>query len=367
MPDIANRSVQISHDAVGNTIITGDHNSVVVYQVRSFAFEGDAQQPLALSDNPYRGLEAFDENDSARFFGRQREISDLWEKLRDLEVATRPANSRGRILPIVGPSGSGKSSLARPGLIAELVKRPWPGRSPSSVAVVIPGERPLQSLAASMLRMQSKQAASIDEVRQLTAQLAKLNTTGEFDGLRLLSGLSANATTSTVLLIDQFEELFSICSDEPQRRAFIENLRLAALDTSGAVTIILTLRSDFLPQIQRVDWLNQAITYNGYIVPKMDDASLRAAISEPARRAGYSFDTGTVDLLIQQTRGRDGTLPLLQFALTQIWQHQPTHYAISAGLEERSRKRRKGNLMFCRNRIARPRNGRSFQAYSWVK
>ena len=319
--EVADRSVQISRDAIGNTIITGDNNTVVVYQIRSsVAFEEDSQQPADLAQNPYRGLEAFDENDSARFFGRERETSDLWEALYRLDASTTGSSSVGTVLPIIGASGSGKSSLARAGLIAELARRPWPGRTPSSVAIMVPGERPLESLAAAMLRVRSKQAGNIDEIRQLTAQLGKANGQGEFDGLRLLCRTTADSSQSMVLLIDQFEETFSICTDETQRNAFIENLRLAAIDAGGPVKLVLTLRTDFLPQVQHIDWLNRAITYNGYIVPKMEEAALRTAISEPARRAGHTLDTGTVDLLVAQTRGRDGALPLMQFALSQIWQ-----------------------------------------------
>jgi WD40 repeat protein len=317
----SDRSVHVSRDAIGNTIITGDKNTVVVYQIRSsVAFEEESEQTVGLAQNPYCGLEAFDENDSDRFFGRERETSDLWEALYRLDANTGGDTSVGRIIPIIGASGSGKSSLARAGLIAELARRPWPGRSPSSVAIMVPGERPLESLAAAMLRVRSKQVANIEEIRELSAQLSKSNEQGEFDGLRLICRMTADSSQSMVLLIDQFEETFSICSDEAKRNAFIENLRLAAIDAGGSVRLVLTLRTDFLPQLQHIDWLNRAITYNGYIVPKMEEPALRTAISEPARRAGYTLDTGIVDLLIAQTRGRDGALPLLQFALSQIWQ-----------------------------------------------
>jgi WD40 repeat protein len=317
----SDRSVRIGRDAVGNTIITGDHSTVVVYQIRgAVALEETEAQPVALSDNPYRGLEAFDEKDSARFFGRDREVAELWEKLHHLDVVPRASDPTGRILPIIGPSGSGKSSLARAGLVAALARRPWPGRSPSSVAVLIPGERPLEGLASALLQIRSTKIASIDEVRRLRAQLARPNEQGDFDGLRLLACSPADRSQLTVLLIDQFEEVFSTCKDKAERNAFIENLRLAAQDASGAVTIVVTLRSDFLQQVQGVDWLNAAVTRHGYIVPKMDQSALRDAITKPAAEAGFTIDRGTVDLLIEQTRGRDGALPLLQFALSRIWQ-----------------------------------------------
>jgi WD40 repeat protein len=318
--EIGDRSVQINRDAVGNTIITGDHNTVVVYQVRSFEVEEETPSTGTLSDNPYRGLEAFDVGDSARFFGRSREISDLWDKLQSIGTTASAPRPLGRILPIIGPSGSGKSSLARAGLIAELVRRPWPGRSPSRVAVFNPGERPLEALSAAMLRAQSTNVPNIDEVRNLAQQIARSNSNGEYDGLRILCSSAADISRPIVLLIDQFEEVFSICEDADQRAAFVGNLRLAALDNAGAASVVLTLRSDFLPHTQRVDWLSEAVTYNGYIIPKMDETALRSAISEPARRGGFSFDTATLDLLVEQTKGRDGALPLLQFALSQIWQ-----------------------------------------------
>lgn len=101
---------------------------------------------------------------------------------------------------------------------------------------------------------------------------------------------------------------------------FVANLLHAAADRAARVSVILTLRSDFLPHTQRHAALNQAIAAHGVIVPAMDAAALRLAIVEPAARANHPFDTATVDLLLAATAGQAGALPLLQFALTRIWE-----------------------------------------------
>src|SRR5581483_2455086 len=174
--------------------------------------------------------------------------------------------------------------------------------------------------AAAILKVRTKDVSDIDAVRTTAQQLNTRAASAEFNGLRLLARSISDPSNSVVLLIDQFEEVFSLCSDAEERNAFVENLRLAALDATDALSIVLTLRSDFLSRTQRITWLSEAVTYNGYLVPKMDDAALRLAISEPARLAGSPIDTATVDLLMQQASGRDGALPLLEFSLSQIWQ-----------------------------------------------
>lgn len=112
----------------------------------------------------------------------------------------------------------------------------------------------------------------------------------------------------------------TICEDTEAQNVFVANLLHAAADRAARVSVILTLRSDFLPHTQRHAALNQAIAAHGVIVPAMDAVALRLAIAEPAARANQPFDTATVDLLLAATAGQAGALPLLQFALTRIWE-----------------------------------------------
>ena len=122
-----------------------------------------------------------------------------------------------------------------------------------------------------------------------------------------------------ILLVDQFEELYSLCDDEQERAAFIGNLLTAAREPRGRVSIILTLRSDFLGAINQHPELSRLIARQNVLVPVMGEDELRRAIEEPAKRAGREIDQSTVDLLIEQTLGREGALPALEFVLTRIW------------------------------------------------
>jgi hypothetical protein len=119
--------------------------------------------------------------------------------------------------------------------------------------------------------------------------------------------------------VDQFEELYSLCDDEQERPAFIGNLLHAARELHGRVSVILMLRSDFLGAVNQHPELSALIAKQNVVVPVMGEAELRRAIEEPAKGAGREIDPGTIDLLIEQTIGREGALPLLEFVLTRIW------------------------------------------------
>ncbi|MCP4374993.1 MAG: DUF1566 domain-containing protein, partial [bacterium] len=141
------------------------------------------------------------------------------------------------------------------------------------------------------------------------------------DGLSRIADLLPDIETAPLLiLVDQFEEVYSLCPDAEERRQTIDNLLTAATDPSGHVSVILTLRSDFLEHTQSHPDLNHAIAEQGAIVPVMNDAELRQAIAKPAELAGHALEAATIDLLIAQSAGREGALPLLQFALTRIWE-----------------------------------------------
>jgi hypothetical protein len=133
------RRIEIGRDAVGNTIITGDGNVVVIEAVRRLPDPQAA--PTRLGPNPYKGLAAFDEDDGERFFGREALTGKLWEALLALH-APLDASPPLRLLAVVGPSGCGKSSVVRAGLLPELARRPLPGLERSRVAVLTPGAHP---------------------------------------------------------------------------------------------------------------------------------------------------------------------------------------------------------------------------------
>ena len=272
-----------------------------------------------LGPNPYKGLLAFQETDGDRFFGREKQVAYLWETLRGFYASA----SEMRLLPIYGPSGSGKSSLARAGLIPELGQRPLPGYDKARVAVLVPGTHPLEALAAILARMATNDPAPAAKTREFGEELQRRNEEGVCDGLRRIADLLPDiAISPLIVLVDQFEEIYTLCESKKERDAFVENLLVAAGDRAKRVTVAITLRSDFLGETQKHPVLNRLLSAPGpgYLVPAMDAAELREAIAKPAEMAGGSLDEATIDRLVRETEGRDGALPLLQFALARIWE-----------------------------------------------
>jgi hypothetical protein len=229
--------------------------------------------------------------------------------------------SQIRLLPILGPSGSGKSSLARAGLIPELARRSLPGKKQAQVAILVPGAHPLEALAGVLARVATQDLTPVAKTREFVDELQRTNKTGVYDGLRRIADMLPKiAESSLVVLVDQFEEVYSLCKNADERKAFIENLVDAAADSSVRVSVIVTLRSDFLGETQRHPVLNQLVAQHGLIIPAMTADELQQAIAKPAELANHPLDEATVNLLVQEAEGREGALPLLQFALTRIWE-----------------------------------------------
>ena len=271
--------------------------------------------------NPYKGLEAFQEDDEDRFFGRDAITDLLCDRFRALYDYGKSEPPPLRFLPILGPSGSGKSSLVRAGLIPKLVRQPSiKFRSPRAI-LFTPGVRPIESLARVLARIDTGASVDIKRTEEFEEALSKTYSSGEQEGLRRIAESLPNAESAPlILIIDQFEEVFSLCRDAASQRAFIDNLVNAASDPGGAVFTILTLRSDFLGSTVHHQALNLALSRQGIIVPVMSEDERRQAIERPALEAGRPIDSATVDLLMDQTAGRQGALPLLQFVLSQIWE-----------------------------------------------
>jgi WD40 repeat protein len=290
----------------------------VIYNNPSVELDSSIAKPeaAAIGPNPYKGLLAFQETDGDRFFGRAPQIEALWEKFRGLHEE----ESAVRLLPIYGPSGSGKSSLARAGLIPELARRPLPGRDCALVAVLVPGTHPLGALAAVLARIATNDLTPVAKTREFAEELAQKNADGEYDGLRRIADVLPEIEVKPlIVLADQLEEVYTLCKDEAERSAFIGNLLCAASERSKRVSVIVTLRSDFLGETQKYSLLNRLLSEQGFLVPAMDKSELRDAIRKPAEQAGHALDESTIRELVEQTEGREGILPLLQFALEKIW------------------------------------------------
>ncbi|MBD2255466.1 NACHT and WD repeat domain-containing protein [Nostoc parmelioides] len=319
-------SIKIERDAISSAIISGNGNKVVIYQyqLERQVLSEKTSYSGEIGPNPYKGLLAFQSEDGDRYFGREEQIEKLWNLFRTLHENIIQPIAPLRLLPILGPSGSGKSSLARAGLIPELARRPLPGKSQARIALLVPGTHPVEALATVLARVATNDQTPVAKTQEFEQVLkaTNINTTDLiiYDGLRRIANVLPDiAVSPLVVLVDQFEEVYSLCNDSTERQIFIENLIHAAGDRAGSVSVIITLRSDFLEETQRHPALNQVIASLGVIIPAMSEEELRRAITKPAYKAGHPLDEAVVSLLLNQTQGRSGALPLLQFALTRIW------------------------------------------------
>jgi WD40 repeat protein/energy-coupling factor transporter ATP-binding protein EcfA2 len=249
---------------------------------------------------PYRGLEVFDERHADLFFGRDADVQRLLERLR-----------RSRFLAVVGPSGSGKSSLVRAGLLPALRGGPLVGGVDRPALLVRPGERPLTELAAALAATWADRtvAAVLDELRsdpRTLDHVARVALAGHEPGERL------------VLCIDQLEEALLAGGDEEQR-AFFANLVEAGSAPGGRALVILTLRADFYARLSAHPELAQLVSAYQYLVGPLDADGMRAAIEEPARRTGLRLEAGLTETIVREVGTEPGGLPLLEHALLVTW------------------------------------------------
>ncbi len=307
-----NHSISIGRDAIGNVLVTGDSNQVTVTLVVAdqrliSARQLQQQVPEAGADNPYRGLDAFQESDADLFFGREKLVRRAWVLFEKLQKGGGP-----RILAIVGASGSGKSSLVRAGFVPELVRQPMEGLEAPTVVVFRPGSNPLVRLIEVLAR--------IPDARMPTVTALKTpDVTGCFATLHTHIRPKDAQKSRVILVIDQFEELYTACEDSEGRSAFLENLAIAAAHSDGLVTIVLTVRSDFAAAVRSPAVFSAAVRENRLQMRSMDIDELRNAITRPAARRGYTWPPSLVDSFVGQAEGRAGALPLLQFALKSMW------------------------------------------------
>ncbi|HET7090119.1 MAG TPA: BMP family ABC transporter substrate-binding protein [Anaerolineae bacterium] len=285
------------------------------------------------------GLRYFDEADADLFFGRELLTAKLVGHLRDHHF----------LAVIVGASGSGKSSIVRAGLIPAL-KRGEPladGTLPPEgcaywpAHVITPTAHPLEALAISLTR----DAESVAAIATLMDDLARDPRSLHLFVRRRRGTQGTQGTQETqetrgdqvgghlLLVVDQFEELFTLCRDEAERKAFIDNLLTATVPSVPSVPsaqsagetptiVVLTLRADFYAHCAQYANLREALAKHQEYIGPMSAEELRRAIEEPARRGGWEFEPGLVDLFLREVGDEPGALPLLSHALLETWQRR---------------------------------------------
>ena len=260
-----------------------------------------------IDECPYLGLQAFDEDDARFFFGREAVAQQLIEVLRSK-----------RFLAVVGPSGSGKSSVVRAGLLPQLRSGALPASADWHYFVLKPGAHPLEEMALSLTR-----GAPNGQSAARTLELLKSFNADE-RALHLAVRLLADQAREVrcCLTIDQFEEVFKLCSDRDERVRFINLLRYAATVAGGQTIVVVTMRANFLVRAAEYVELGELLSGSQFIINPMDEADLRRAIEEPAQRVGAQFEEGLVDSILRDAGTEPGVLPLMEHALLQLWQNR---------------------------------------------
>ena len=259
---------------------------------RVSAVSDDAESVHLKLDVPYRGLAPLTSADADVFFGREREVEAFLNRLR-----IEP------LLVIVGPSGAGKSSFVRAGVA--------PALGEAFHAIVFrPGAAPL---AALRVRLQQLGVGTEDlsAARDAPEVAARLHA-------------AARARDETVVLfVDQFEETFTLARDGHERAVFCAWLMGLAVAGSDAARVVLTLRDDFLAKVQQESAFEQRLAPALEILATPGAAALRRILVEPARRAGFAFESeALVDEMVRAVEGRPGALALLSFAASKLWERR---------------------------------------------
>jgi WD40 repeat protein/DNA-binding SARP family transcriptional activator len=289
-----------------------------------------AIEPPAPGRPPFKGLSFFDEADAGIFFGREGLTKLLVDSVGE---CLKPENAGVRVLTVIGASGSGKSSIVRAGLVPALrqVETPDAGRAAARLAsqgtiyTLTPTARPLESLATSLTAANP----SVMPTAALIDDLAR-----DYRSLRLAATrlLAQSGTSHLYLMVDQFEELFSLCRSETERRAFIDNL-LHAAEPAGPAVVVIALRADYYARCAPYENLREALTARQVYIGAMDAEESRQAIEAPAKGGDWAYEPGLVDLLMREVGDAPGALPLLSHALLETWRRREGRMMTLAGYQ----------------------------------
>ena len=261
------------------------------------------RRPTKIS--PYRGLFAFREEDAEFFFGREDFTNTLVKT-----VHHQP------LVAVIGSSGSGKSSVVFAGLVKHL-------RDTNNWHIVDfrPGSRPLFSLAAALVSQEESHLNRTDRLRS-TRNLANDLKQYENGLLDVVDDILREYSSKHFLLIaDQFEELYTLCKDSQERKAFLDRL-LEAINSYHNFTFVITLRADFLGQALSYRPFADALQYADLKLAPMTERELQTSVEQPAELLGVRIEQGLTERILSAVSAEPGDLPLLEFALTQLWEKQ---------------------------------------------
>ena len=255
--------------------------------------------------NPYKGLRPFREADAPDFFGREVVVAQLVARMNE------PVEG-GRFLAVVGPSGSGKSSVVGAGLVPALRQGALPGSERWFVVEMVPGAYPFEELEAALVRIAANPAPG------LTEQLAH----DEHGLLRAVRWILPADGSQLLLVIDQFEELFALVADEAMRSRFLAALVAAVADPRSRIRVLVTLRADFYDRPLLHKRFGDLLARRTHAITPLSPGELERAIAGPAERSGVTIPSSLMAQMVAEVSNQPAALPLLQYALTELFERR---------------------------------------------
>jgi WD40 repeat protein/class 3 adenylate cyclase len=286
--------------------------------------DGKAGAPREVGPSPYRGLAAFQETDAELFFGREGFIDQLALAVGEQQL----------VAVIIGPSGAGKSSAVFAGLLPQLREEGnW------LIVEMRPGARPFHALAAAVIPALEDELTKTDRLIE-TQKLAQALRDGELSLFQVADlALTQRADADRLLLvIDQFEEIFTLRPDPEDQQLFLDELLAAASAAAShrraPLVLLLTLRADFMGQALGHRPFTDALQEGALILGPMNREELQTAVEKPAELAGAAFEPGLVPRILDDIGEEPGNLPLLEFALTLLWDRLEDGWMTHAAYDE---------------------------------
>jgi WD40 repeat protein/DNA-binding SARP family transcriptional activator/type II secretory pathway predicted ATPase ExeA len=264
-----------------------------------------ATEKVVWAANPYKGLLAFQEADASNFFGREALTERLVARLGEDGEA-------GHFLTVVGPSGSGKSSLVKAGLIPALRQGALPDSVHWLILEMFPGSHPFEELEINLLRIVAQPMTNLMEQLQRDER-------GLLRAVRLV--LPTNESV-LLLVIDQFEEVFTLVEDKDEARRFLQALFIGVTEPRSPLRVVLTLRADFFDRLLLAPDLSRLVRDRTELVIPLTSDEMERAIRLPAQRAGVEVQSGLVAAAVADMVEQPGALPLLQYALTETFEQR---------------------------------------------
>ncbi|MBA3872620.1 MAG: protein kinase, partial [Anaerolineae bacterium] len=258
---------------------------------------------LNMLANPYKGLRTFEEADTRDFFGRETIIN----KILDLMSVTNPHSN---FLTLIGPSGSGKSSLVNAGIIPALRQGAVEGSDKWFITQMYPGAYPFEEFEAVLARI------SVNPLDNLMRVLQE----DERGLLRAVKHVLPADNSELLLIIDGFEEIFTLVEDESTRMRFLDALLVAILAPHSRLRVLILLRADYIDGPLRYAEFGNLINQRSEFILPLSADELERAIIEPAKRSGLQLEHGLTASIIRDVGKHPGGLPLLQYALTELYE-----------------------------------------------